>query len=138
MGYCQTTKTSGMRCFVNFIEKHTHSTEVYLIGHRSDISEKSIHFIFEAERHTGQKICVLKIDHGGEDRSTRFCAYAPYGIEHEKGPANTPQKDSVPEKYNRPIMKQTRGQTIHTAIPQYSWGEMFIETSFLLNMSPTN
>lgn len=95
--------------------------------------------MLEDERHTGQKLCILKSDQGGEYRSTQFMAFAAAkGITLEHGPPHTPEHNSVAERYNRTIMERTRAQMIHAGAQKTLWGEFRLATCHVLNLSPSS
>lgn len=62
----QTSTPSGNHYFVTFINKFSRSTRFYLIKYKADVFDKFWEFISEAERYTGNCLCVLKCDRGGE------------------------------------------------------------------------
>lgn len=138
VGPLQTPTPNGNKYFVSFIDEYSRYTRIFLIKQKAEVFDRFREFIAEAERHTGQKLCVLKCDWGGEYSSSRFLAFASaHGIRLEQGPAHTPEHNSVAERYNRTIMERSRAQMIHAALPKYLWGEVVMATSHILNMSPT-
>lgn len=139
VGPFQTITPSGKRYLVTFIDEYTRFAKVYLIARKDEVFDVFRSYLAESERHTGHRLCILKSDQGGEYRSTRFKAYADaHGIKLEQAPANTPQHNSVAERYNRTVMERTRAQMIHGAIPKYLWGEIVLATAHILNLSPTS
>lgn len=138
VGPIQTMTPGGNRYFVTFMDEFSRFARVYLLEQSSEVFDKFREFVVEAERHTGQRRCVLKCDRGGEYSSARFLAYAATnGICLEQGPANTPEHNSIADRYNRTIMEQSRAQMIHASIPKFLWGKVMLATSHILNMSPT-
>lgn len=138
VGPLQTPTPNGNKYFVSFIDEYSRHAKIYLMKHKSEVFDKFKEFLAEAERHTGQLLCILKCDRGGEYSSSRFLAFtSSRGIRLEQGPAHTPEHNSVAERYNRTIMERSRAQMIHAAIPKYLWGEVVMATSLILNMSPT-
>lgn len=139
VGPFETRTPGGKRFFVTFIDEHSRYARVYLIARKNEVFEKFKQYLAESERHTGQKLCVLKSDQGGEYSSNEFKAYAAtHGIKLEQAPAHTPQQNSVAERYNRTIMERVRAQMVHAAIPKYLWGEVVSATSHIFNLSPNS
>lgn len=138
MGPFQVNTPGGKRYFMTFINEHSRFARVYLISRKDEVFDKFVTYLAEAERHTGSKLFILKSNRGGEYRSARFQAFAAaHGIKLEQAPANTPQHNSIAERYNRTIMERVRAQMIHAAIPKFLWGELVLATSHILNLSPT-
>lgn len=112
---------------------------MYLLARKDEVFKAFIDYLTESERHTGRRLCILKSDRGGEYTSNAFKAYtATHGILLEQGRANTPQQNSIAERFNRTIMERARAQMIHAAIPKCLWGEVVIATAHILNLSPTS
>lgn len=124
---------------MTFIDEFSRYAKVYLIARKDEVFDRFIDYLTQAERHTGNKLCILKSDRGGEYRSAKLQAYAAvHGIKLEQAPANTPQHDSIAKRYNRMIVEGVRAQMIHAALPTYLWGEVVLATSHILNLSPTS
>lgn len=139
VGPFQVNTPGGKRYFVTFIDEHSRYAKVYLIARKDEVFDRFVEYLAEAERHTGNKLCILKSDRGGEYRSARFLVFAAVrGIKLEQAPSHTPQHNSVAERYNRTIMERARAQMIHAAIPKFLWGEIVLATSHILNLSPTS
>lgn len=139
VGPIQSPTSSGKRYFVTFIDEASRYNRIFLISHKSHVFESFRTYMAEAERHTGEKICILKSDRGGEYCSSRFMAFAEVnGIIMEQGPAKTPQHNSVAERFNQTIMEKTRAQMIHANLPAHLWGEVVMATSHILNLSPSS
>lgn len=139
VGPIQTLTCSGKRYFVTFIDEASRFNKIYLISKKSDVFDCFRSYIASAERYTGQNLCILKSDRGGEYRSSRFLAYAAtHGIILEQGPAKTPQHNGIAERFNRTLMERVRAQMIHATLPKKLWGEVVMATSHLLNLSPSS
>lgn len=139
VGPIQTLTCSGKKYFVTFIDEASRFNKVYLISKKSDVFECFRSYVAYAERYTGQKLCILKSDRGGEYRSSRFLAFATtHGITIEQGPAKTPQHNGVAERFNRTLMERVRAQMVHANLPKKLWGEVVMATSHILNLSPSS
>lgn len=137
VGPIETNTPSRTRYFVTFVDEHSRYCKVYLMTNKSEAFKKFKEFLIEAERQTGQKLCVLKSDRGGEYRSTQSLAFAAANrITLKQGPPHTPEHNSVAERYNRTIMERTRAQMIHAGAPKTLWGEFTLATCHILNLSP--
>lgn len=53
------------------------------------------------------------------------------------GPAESPEQNSVVERFMRTIASRLRSQLIHGNIPLKLWGEVIMATSFILNLFPS-
>lgn len=139
VGPIQSATSAGKRYFVTFIDEASRYNKIFLISHKSQVFESFRTYMAEAERHTGEKICILKSDRGGEYRSSQLLAFAATnGIIMEQGPAKTPQHNSVAERFNRTIMEKARAQMIHANLPVHLWGEVVSATSHILNLTPSS
>lgn len=65
VGPIETMTPSGKQYFVTSINDHSRYCKLYLMSNKSEVFEKFKEFLVEAERQTGQKLCVLKSDWGG-------------------------------------------------------------------------
>lgn len=84
------------------------------------------------------KLAVFKTDRGGEFTSNEFSKYlSDHGIIHEMGPPESPQQNSVVERFNRTLAHRLRAQLIHGNLPLRLWGEVIIATSHILNLCPS-
>lgn len=87
---------------------------------------------------TSHKISVLKSDRGGEFNSNEFNQFLSVnGIIREMGPAESPEQNSVVERFMRTIASCLLSQLIHGNLPIKLWGEVIIATSFILNLCPS-
>lgn len=138
VGPFQTTTPGGKQYFFTFINENSRFVRIYLLARKDKVFQTFFTYLTESERHTGHQLCILKSDYGGRYSSTQFKVYAAtHGIKLEQAPVNTPQKNSVADRYNQTIMEYTRAQMIHASIPKYLWGEIVSATSHILIISPT-
>lgn len=139
VGPFQTPTPSGNQYFVSFINEFSRFTKIYLLKHKSEVFDRFCEYLTKVEHHSGERLCILKCDWGGEYSSSRFLAFtATHGILMEQGPASTPEHNSVAKRYNRTIMERSRAKMIHAALPKSLWGEVVLATSHILNLSPTS
>lgn len=96
------------------------------------------HFHASMQTKTGYKISILKTDRGGEFTSTEFSQYLlDHGITREMGPPESPQQNSVVERFNRTLAERLRSQLFHANLPPKLWGEVALATSYSLNLCPS-
>lgn len=62
VGPFQTNTPGGKRYFVTFINKYSQYARVYLLARKGEVFDKFQPYMAPAERHTGQKLCILKSD----------------------------------------------------------------------------
>lgn len=139
LGPFQVLTPSGNQYFFTFIDEHSRYAKIYLIKKKADVFKRFHEFISEAERHTGNQLCILTCDRGGKYTSSHllpFCATD--GIQLEQRPAHTPEQNSIAERYNQTIMERLQAQMVHAALPKFIWGEVVLATSYIMNMSTTN
>lgn len=136
VGPIQSLTCSGKKYFVTFINEASRFNKIYLISKKSDVFECFQSYPAFAEQYTGQKLCILKSDRGGEYRLSRFLAFAAtHGTIIEQGPAKTPQHNGVAERFNQTLMERFRAQIIHASLPKKLWGEVVMATSHILSLS---
>ena len=87
---------------------------------------------------TQTKMAILKSDRGGEFTSLEFERFlSEHGIIHEMGPAESPEQNSVVERFMRTLASRLRSILIHGNLPIRFWGEVLMATSFILNLCPS-
>lgn len=87
---------------------------------------------------TTYKIAILKTDRGGEFLSSEFNNYLlEHGIAREMGPPESPQQNSVVERFNRTLSERLRCQLFHGNLPPKLWGEVALATSYSINLCPS-
>lgn len=72
VGPFQVSTPGGKRYFVTFIDEHSRFARVYLLARKDEVFKTFVNFLTEAERQTGQHLCILKSNRGGEYTSTQF------------------------------------------------------------------
>lgn len=84
-----------------FIDDATRMNWVTLLKSKSHAFVAFKHFLSSLQTSTGRKIAILKTDRGGEFLSTEFTNYLlEHGIAREMGPPDSPQQNSVVERFN--------------------------------------
>ncbi|KAL3693208.1 hypothetical protein R1sor_006859 [Riccia sorocarpa] len=100
---------SGYEYFMTFIDDYSRYAVVRLIRHKSDAFELFRRYHVWAERQTGQKLSMIRSDHGGEYLSGEFDTYlAEHGIQRQLTTTYTPQQNGVAERKNRTLFDAAR------------------------------
>jgi hypothetical protein len=137
IGPMPTASLGGGKYVVSFIDDATRHTCIKIMRTKSEVFTHFVHFQNESERYQNKKIAILKSDRGGEYTSNQFTQYlSQQGITFERAPAETPEQNSVAERYGRSLMERTRSVMLDASIPNFLWGEIIMSISFILNISP--
>ena len=126
------------RYFVTFIDDYSRYTTVYMIKHKSQVTEKFKEFVLFAEKLTGKSVKQLKTDNGGEYTSNEFDQFCKQrGIEHEFTVPYTSRQNGVAERKNRTIIGTVLSMLYDTGLPLNFWAEAVSTAVYLQNRSPT-
>lgn len=129
---------SGYLYTMVLIDDATRMNWIILLKSKSHAFLASKHFHASMQTTTNRKISVLKTDRGGEFTSSEFSQYLlDHGILREMGPPESPQQNSVVERFNRTLGERLRSQLFHGNLPPRLWGEVALATSFSLNLCPS-
>ncbi|MBW0530508.1 hypothetical protein O181_070223 [Austropuccinia psidii MF-1] len=80
----------------------------------------------------------LHTDRGGEFYSTSFRSKAKaLGIVFERGPANSPQTNSIAERFNQTLLTKCRCLLAQSNVPIRFWDEAIKSSSTLINLLPS-
>lgn len=70
--------------------------------------------------------------------SSEFTNYLlKHGISREMGAPDSPQQNSVVERFNQTLSERLRSQLFHGNLPPRLWGEIAMATSYALNLCPS-
>lgn len=90
------------------------------------------------EKESGESICCLRTDRGGEFTSMEFDKFCSLnGIKRQLTAAYTPQQNGVAERKNRTIMNMVRNMLSEKEIPKEFWPEAVNWSVYVQNRSPT-
>lgn len=90
------------------------------------------------EKESGESICCLRTDRGGEFTSMEFDKFCSLnGIKRQLTTAYTPQQNGVAERKNRTIMNMVRNMLSEKEIPKEFWPEAVNWSVYVQNRSPT-
>lgn len=89
-----------------------------------------------AERKSGKKLLMLRIDRGGEFAATDFVNYcAQLGVRRQLTAPYTPQQNGVVERRNQTVVGTARSMLKAKSLPGVFWGEAVSTAVYLLNRS---
>lgn len=129
---------SGYLYIMVFIDDATRMNWISLLKSKSHAFMAFKHFHKSMENNVKSKISILKTDRGGEFTSNEFSQYLmDHGITREMGPPESPQQNSVVERFNRTMSERLRSQLFHANLPPKLWGEVALATSYSLNLCPS-
>lgn len=127
----------GARYLVSFIDDCSRYATIFPIKAKSDVFDCFVKFKSQVELLFNTKIKFFHSDRGGEYQSSNFLSYlSQHGITLEQGPAETPEHNSVSERYNRSLIERVRCNLHHASLPVKLWAEIALATAFTLNQSP--
>ena len=90
------------------------------------------------EKESGNAICCLRTDRGGEFTSQEFNEFcSSNGISRQLTVAYTPQQNGVAERRNRTIMNMVCCMLLEKKVPKEFWPKAINWTVHLLNRCPT-
>ena len=90
------------------------------------------------ETQSGKNLKILRSDGGGEYINAEMYEYlAENGIRHETTTAETPQQNSIAERYNQTLLETIRALKISAGIPDKLWAELAATAAYLCNHLPT-
>src|ERR1044072_1343118 len=95
--------------FITFIDDLCRKTWVYFLAEKSSALETFKKFKVTVEKESGEVICGLRIEKGGEFTSKDFEEFCVNnGIKRQLTAPYTPQHNGVAERKNMTIMNMTR------------------------------
>jgi IS30 family transposase len=90
------------------------------------------------ENEIGQKIKVLRFDHGGEFVSKKLDAFlVECGIQRQTSVPYSPQQNGVVEHANETIMECARNMILTQGLELEFWGEVVNMAVYIKNQCPT-
>lgn len=129
---------SGFLYTMVLIDDATRMNWITLLKSKSQAFLAFKHFHSSMQTMTKCKIAILKTDRGGEFNSSEFWEYLMNnGITREMAPPDSPQQNSVVERFNQTLAERLRSQLFHANIPPKLWGEVALATSYSLNLCPS-
>lgn len=129
---------SSKRYLITFIDDYSRKTWVYFLSEKSEAFVMFKKYKSLVEKETGEVICCLRTDRGGEFTSLEFNNFcSTNGISRQLTTAYTPQQNGVAERKNRTIMNMVRSMLSEKEVPKEFWPEAVNWSIYVLNRSPT-
>ena len=137
-GPMPTESIGGRKYFVTFIDDYSRCCTVYFMRHKSEVLDKFKEFEAATTTDSGQKVCTLRSDNGGEYVSQELETYLKSkGIRHKLTVPYSPQQNGVAERMNRTLMESARSMLAHAGLPDSYWAEAVATAAYLRNRTPT-
>lgn len=129
---------AGNRYFITFVDEFSRMLWIYVIKMKSDALYTFIKFKAYAERESGKKLKILRMDRGGEYTFGDFKNhYQACGIVHEVTTPYTPQHNGLVERRNRIIVNMAKCLLKEKNLPRKFWGEAVSTFVHILNRCST-
>ena len=126
-GPMPTESILGRKYYVTLIDDYSRCCTVYFMRQKSEMLDRFKEFEAATTTDSGQRICPLRSDNGGEHVSQEFEAYLkPKGIGHELTVSYSPQQA---ERMNRILMESARSMLAHAGLPDSYWAEAVATTA---------
>jgi hypothetical protein len=111
---------SGNEYFLLMVDDRSRFMSVVLLSSKSQAAEAIKSFQFRAEAETGQKLCGLRTDRGGEFNSTSFLKYClEKGVQHQLTAPYSPQQNGVVECRNSTVVGVARSMLKAKGLPNW-------------------
>jgi transposase InsO family protein len=128
----------GKSYFLLLVDDHSRFMWLSLLSNKGDTLEAIQRFQARVEVETGQRLRVLRTDHGGEFTSVAFEEHCnKRGITRQHSAPYTPQQNGVVERRNQSVVTMARSLLKGRGVPAAFWGEAVSTAVFLLNRAPT-
>jgi hypothetical protein len=122
--------------YVSFIDDYSKFTWIYLLCHKSKVSQFFLEFQQLVECMTGNKIITVQSDWGGEyERLNSFFRFV--GISHHVSCPHTHQQNGAAEQKHRHIVEMGLALLAYASMPLKYWDETFLAAIYLINRTPT-
>ena len=120
--------------FITFMDDHTRYGQVYIIQHKSDALSMFKRYRQEAESITGQKLQVLRSDHGGEFVNHSFnMELEKHGIHRQLTNPRTPEQNGTAEHLNRTLLDMAIAVLSDSGLPKQFWAEAVTTAMYIRN-----
>ena len=127
----------GNRYILTFIDRKSRLLRVYFIKRKSDVTEKTKHFIQWVRTQRGEYPKNVFSDGGGEYVTIDLRNYCEeLGINLTHSEAYTPQMNGIAERVNRTIEEGATALLLQANLPRKFWEEAITHLVFLKNHTP--
>lgn len=117
-GSFEVPSLGGNKYFVSFLDEFTRMTWVALIKFKHEVFVEFQKFKVNAEKHSCQKLKVLRTNGGGEYNSSEFRKLCEENlVEHEVTAPYTPQHNGLAERRNMTLLDMTRSMQKKNKLP---------------------
>ena len=132
------TSWEGYNYFVTFVDDYSRYTMVALLKRKNEVFQKFRTFQALVERHTGNKIKILRSDNGTEYCNKEFENYLKSeGIIRQLSVVDTPEQNGVAERINRTLLEIARALLKEAGLDERYWGVALEMAVYIKNLSPT-
>lgn len=107
LGPMPDASTGGGKDIVSFIDDATRYNNIFILKTKSQVFSHFVKFLNVAENVHGRQIKSMKSERGGDYSSNEFDQYlSNKGIYYEHAPSETPEQNSVDERFNRHLLEK--------------------------------
>lgn len=130
----------GDKYFLTITDGYTHFVTVYPLRLKSEVPDKLISFIRQANTRfssKGFKVGAVRSDNGGEFVNQKLqLFYEEQGIRQELTVPEHLYQNGVAERLNQTLLTMARSLLIGAGLPKLFWGEAVMCAAFLTNAIP--
>jgi transposase InsO family protein len=128
----------GFRYFVSVIDDYSRMSYVALIKNKSDVPQTIADFINMAQTQLKLKVKEFHSDNGTEYVNEKLNSILKQnGTIHTKSAPNTPQQNSIAERFNRTILEMATCMIQHNKVPEKFWGYAILYANKIKNRIPS-
>jgi hypothetical protein len=132
------TSWEGYNYFVTFVDDFSRYTMVALLKRKSEVFQKFRTYQKLVERHTGNKIKILRSDNGTEYCNEEFEKFfQSEGIIRQLSVVDTPEQNGVAERINRAFLEIVRALLIEAGLDMRYWRIALEMAVYINNIRPT-
>lgn len=122
------------RYFMLLVDDYSRVMSVYLMKTKNEDVQVFKNFRAKVEIKIGEKIKVLRTDHGGEFLSNYFTSYCnETGLDRHYTAPYSLQQNGVMERRNRTVLEMVRSSLKFMKVPNVLWGEAVSYIVYVLN-----
>ena len=129
----------GSKYFATVLDDYTSYSVVEPVAFKSDTTQFAIDTINNLETRTGQRVCTVRTDNGGEYVNNELNSFFKLkGITHETTAAYTPQQNGKAERLNRTLLEKVRALLADSSLPDELWAEALAYANYSRVRSPVS
>ncbi|CAI7927977.1 unnamed protein product [Closterium sp. NIES-54] len=135
VGPTRAPSLSGSRYFLTIVDDHTRAVWVYPLKTKGEVAAAVLkEWMLRAQRESGHKVKVIRIDNGGEFIGNEFEAVLKKkGIQHQLTVPYNPQQNGVAEHFNRTLQEGARTLLGRAGLPDPFWVTALRQVALLKN-----